>query len=227
MTHSNSSGSPIQESHAAPAEPEPDSPTARALRCEHISNAIGVRVLRIIKISGQEPTYRVELENARVAFPGVDKLIGQQSFRVKIASAVEYLLPQFSKKIWEQIAQLMLSAVTVEDGGAEAELEGAARMYLEGYLSETPFIQADEKQPRQTKSKPAIIEGQITICSHELLQHIKKTWNENLSIKDVVAMLSALGAKSQRLKGTQLRDQTRWFLPPEVFPPESSDLEDL
>jgi hypothetical protein len=35
---------------------------------------------------------------------------------------------------------MMLSAVTVEDGGAETELEGGARMYLEGYLSETPFI---------------------------------------------------------------------------------------
>ena len=226
MIHASSSGSPIQEAHATQTGPEPDAPTARALRCEHISNAIGVRVLRIIKVSGQEPTYRVELENTKVSFPCVDKLIGQQSFRVKIASAVEYLVPQFSKKVWEQIAQLMLSAVTIEDGGAEAELEGAARMYLEGYLSESPFIQVDEKQPRQTKSKPAIIEGQVTICSHELLQHIKKTWNENLSIKDVVAMLSALGAKSERLKGTQLRDQTRWFLPPDVFPPESSDPED-
>ncbi len=122
---------------------------------------------------------------------------------------------------------MMLSAVTVEDGGTETELEGGARMYLEGYLSETPFIRADERQPRQTKSKPAVIEGQITICSHELLQHIKRTWNENLSIKDVVAMLSALGARSERLKGTQLRDQTRWLLPPEVFPPESSNQEDL
>jgi len=40
-------------------------------------------------------------------------------------------------------------------------------------------------------------------------------------------MLSALGAKSERLKRTQLRDQTRWFLPPDVFPPEISDPEDV
>ena len=53
---------------------------ARALLCEQISKAIGVRVLRIVKVGGQDPTYRVELETAKISFASVDKLVGQQSF---------------------------------------------------------------------------------------------------------------------------------------------------
>ena len=200
----------------------PDTATARALLCEQISNAIGVRVLRIVKIGGQEPTYRVELEAARVGFPSVDKLVGQQSFRMKIASAVEHLVPRIPGKVWDRVAQMMLNALTVEDGGDESDLVGAAKMYVERYLSETPFIDAEEEQPYQTRFKPAVYEGQIAIRSHDLQQHINKAWGENRAIKEVTAMLSALGASSTRLKRTRLRDQSRWLLPSGEFAPESN-----
>jgi hypothetical protein len=115
---------------------------------------------------------------------------------------------------------MMLNALTVEDGGDEADLVGAARMYVERYLSETPFIDAEEDQPYQTRFKPAAYEGQIAIRSHDLQQHINKAWGENRAIKEVTAMLSALGASSTRLKRTRLRDQSRWLLPPSEFAPE-------
>lgn len=205
-----------------PVPQRPDTATARALLCEQISNAIGVRVIRIVKIGGQEPTYRVELEAARVGFPSVDKLVGQQSFRMKIASAVEHLVPRIPGKVWDRVAQMMLNALTVEDGGDESDLVGAAKMYVERYLSETPFIDAEEEQPYQTRFKPAVYEGQIAIRSHDLQQHINKAWGENRAIKEVTAMLSALGASSTRLKRTRLRDQSRWLLPPSEFAPESN-----
>lgn len=205
-----------------PAPQRPDTATARALLCEQISNAIGVRVLRIVKIGGQEPTYRVELEATKVGFASVDKLVGQQSFRMKIASAVEHLVPRIPGKAWDRIAQMMLNALTVEDGGDESDLVGAAKMYVERYLSETPFIDAEEEQPYQTRFKPAVYEGQIAIRSHDLQQHINKAWGENRAIKEVTAMLSALGASSTRLKRTRLRDQSRWLLPASEFAPESN-----
>jgi hypothetical protein len=115
---------------------------------------------------------------------------------------------------------MMLNALTVEDGGDEADLVGAARMYVERYLSETQFIDAEEDQPYQTRFKPAAYEGQIAIRSHDLQQHINKAWGENRAIKEVTAMLSALGASSTRLKRTCLRDQSRWLLPSSEFAPD-------
>jgi hypothetical protein len=211
---------PGQEPGQLSPQTKPESPTARALLCEQISKAIGVRVLRIVKIDGQEPTYRVELEGTKIGFPSVDRLVGQQSFRMKIASAVDHLVPRIPGKVWDRIAQMVLNALTVEDGGDEADLVGAARMYVERYLSETPFIDAEEDQPYQTRFKPAAYEGQIAVRSHDLQQHINKAWGENRAIKEVTAMLSALGASSTRLKRTRLRDQSRWLLPPSEFAPE-------
>jgi hypothetical protein len=187
--------------------------------CEQISNAIGVHVLRIVKIDGQEPTYRLELEATKIGFPSVDKLVGQQSFRMKIASAVDHLVPRIPPKVWDRVAQMILSALTVEDGGDEANLVGAAKLYVERYLAETPFIDAEGDHPYQTRSKPTVYEGQVAICSHDLQQHINKAWGENRAIKEVTAMLSALGASSTRLKRTRLRDQSRWLLPSNEFAP--------
>jgi hypothetical protein len=210
---------PVEEPGQPSPQTKPDSPTARALMCEHISNAIGVRVLRIVKIDGQEPTYRLELEATKIGFPSVDKLVGQQSFRMKIASAVDHLVPRIPPKVWDRVAQMILNALTVEDGGDEANLVGAAKLYVERYIAETPFIDAEEDHPYQTRFKPTVYEGQVAICSHDLQQHINKAWGENRAIKEVTAMLSALGASSTRLKRTRLRDQSRWLLPSGEFAP--------
>ena len=211
---------PGEEGGNPSSQTRPDSPTARALLCEQISDAIGVRVLRIVKIDGQEPTYRLELEATKIGFPSVDKLVGQQSFRMKIASAVDHLVPRIPPKVWDRVAQMILNALTVEDGGDEANLVGAAKMYVERYLSETPFIDAEEDHPYQTRFKPTVYEGRVAICSHDLQQHINKAWGENRAIKEVTAMLSALGGTSTRLKRTRLRDQSRWLLPPSDFAPD-------
>jgi len=210
-----------EEGGGASPQAKPDSPTGRALLCEQISNAIGVRVLRIVKIDGQEPTYRLELEATKIGFPSVDKLVGQQSFRMKIASAVDHLVPRIAPRVWDRVAQMILNALTVEDGGDESKLVGAAKLYVERYLSETPFIDAEEDHPYQTRFKPTVYEGQVAICSHDLQQHINKAWGENRAIKEVTAMLSALGASSTRLKRTRLRDQSRWLLPSNEFVPDA------
>ncbi len=180
-----------------------------------------MRVLRILKITGKEPTYQVELEAAKIELPNVSKLVGQTSFRMAIASAADRLIPKIKMKVWEQIAQTMLDALTVEDGGEETDFVGSVRIYLENYLSETPFIDSIEEQPIQTRRKPTIIDGKIAICSIDLQSHINKTCNENRSVKSVASMLAALGASSARIRGARLRDQSRWLLPLAEFAPDA------
>jgi hypothetical protein len=69
---------PVEEPGHPSLQTKPDSPTARALLCEQISNAIGVRVLRIVKIDGQEPTYRLELETTKMGSPALTNLSGSR-----------------------------------------------------------------------------------------------------------------------------------------------------
>ena len=199
---------------------KPDSATARAILCDQISTVLGVRVLRILKITGKEPTYQVELETAKIELPNVSKLVDQRSFRMAIASAADRLIPKIKPKVWEQLAQAMLDALTIEDGGEETDFVGSVRIHLESYLSETPFIDSIDEQPIQTRRKPTIIDGKIAICSSDFQSHINQTNNENHSVKAVASMLAALGATSTRIRNARLRDQSRWLLPVTEFAPD-------
>lgn len=88
---------------------------------------------------------------------------------------MDRLIPRVKPKLWEQVAQAMLDALTIEDGGEETDFVGSARMYVDNYLSETFFIESVVDQPLQTRWKPAVIDGQIIIRSSDLQLHLNKT----------------------------------------------------
>jgi hypothetical protein len=208
----------LADSAAAPAQ-QPDPETIRAVLCEQISAVLGVRVLRLVKLTGKEPVYRMELERRKIEFASVAKLIEQNSVRVAIAAAADRIIPRIKPKAWEQLAQMLLDACVVEEGSAEMEFEGAARMHVAQYLAETVFIPAIEAQTIQNARKPTVINGQIAICASDLQMYVNKTTFQNLSIKAVASSLAALGAKSTRVRRAKCRDQSRWLLPVEEFDP--------
>jgi hypothetical protein len=203
----------------APEQSPADPATLRALLCGHISTVLGVPVLRLVKLTGKEPMYRMELEQTKIEFPTVAKLIEQHAVRVFIAGAVGRLIPKIKPKQWEAVAQMMLDACVIEQGSEELEFEGAARMHVAQYLAETAFIQSLESQTIQNARKPTVINGQITICASDLQLYINKTTFQNLSVKAVASSLAAIGAKSMRVRGAKCRDQSRWLLPVEEFDP--------
>ena len=65
-----------------------------------------------------------------------------------------------------------------------------------------------------------IIDGKVTVCASDLQTYVNKTTFQNLSVKAVAGMLSALGATSTRVRGAKFKDQSRWVLPTAEFAPE-------
>src|ERR1039457_1419107 len=64
-----------------------DPAAARALLCERISAVLGVRVCRLVKFAGKEPTYHMELEDGKIEFLSVRKLMSQSAVRDQIGRA--------------------------------------------------------------------------------------------------------------------------------------------
>jgi len=201
--------------HSASLDPA----TARALLCERISDVLGVRICRLVKFTGKEPTFHMELEDGKIEFTSVAKLISQESVRLAIAGQMGKLIRRHKPKVWEPLAQAMLDACIVEQGGEENEWEGAARMYVAQYLAETGFIDTIEGQPLQNQRKPIIQDGKVGICASDLQMFINKTTFQNLSVKAVASMLGALGGKSIRVRGAKFKEQSRWILPADQFDP--------
>jgi hypothetical protein len=221
-------GPTTEAPQAAPCAPEdrpadgnamPGPELGKTLLCEQISRALGVRIVRLVKITGKEPAYHMELEDAKIEFPHVGKLISQEAVRVAIAAAAGKLIPRIKPKHWEQLAQVMLDACIVEQGSVEMEWEGAARTYVAQYLAETGFIESIDGQTVQNQRKPMVIDGRIAINASDLQIYVNKTTFQNLSVKAIASMLSVMGGKQVRVRGQRFREQSRWLLPVEQFDP--------
>ena len=210
----------------APSEQKPDDAerpvdplAAKAALCESISAAIGIRILRVVKITGKEPSYQIELEHGRIELTNVSRLIEQKSLRVAIASAVNKIIPKIKPRVWERLAQAMLDALIEREGGIETEFEGSMRVSLGHYLTETAFIPSIEGQPSHAIRRPMIMGEQIAVNSVDLQLYLNKTFGQNLSVKAIASMLSAIGAQSIRVRGAKIREQGRWLLPLDQFKP--------
>ena len=190
---------------------------SKAAICQKLSETLGVSILRITKVSGHLPVYQMELACGKVEFSDVGKLINQGSLRNKLAAACGKIIRRFRTKEWEEIAQALLDACTVEDGGEEMELEGAARLRINQYLSAVAFIDSLEGQHRESVRKPMIVGETITICLTDLQSFIAKTGYEAITTPSTAAILHAVDATARRFRG-KYPEHTRWLLPPDKFP---------
>ena len=117
---------------------------------------LAIRSLRLVKITGKEPQYRMELaDGQKIEFANVGKLIAQESRArrpspPRSAGSSRRSKPR-SGRSWRRPCSTPASSST---GTEEMEWEGAARMYLQHYLAETGFIPAIEGQRLQDQRKP-------------------------------------------------------------------------
>jgi len=196
-----------------------DPAAAKALLCERISAVLGVRICRLVKFAGKNPTFRMELEEKKIEFLSVRKFMSQSAVRAESAASTGKIIRKFKGKDWDQLAQAMLDACVIEQGGEENEREGTARMYVAQYLAETGFLDTLEGQQVQNQRKPIVLDGKVAICASDLQIYVNKTMLQILSVKAVASMLGALGGQSIRVRGQKFKEQGRWALPLGQFDP--------
>lgn len=54
--------------------------TPLAILCDRVSAVLGVRILRIVKVTGKDPTYRMELGSSTVHFSNISKAYRPEEF---------------------------------------------------------------------------------------------------------------------------------------------------
>jgi hypothetical protein len=197
--------------------------TKKALLCQKISQLLGIGLLRIVKLSGKEPMFLMELAEGRIEFPDVGKLISQNSMRLALAGKVGKIMPTFKPGDWRHIAQMLLDACVVRETTDDLELEGEARIYVRRYLSGVPFIESPADHPEETRYRPMVYEGKLALSSTDMQLYLNRTMSQTRSVKSVAAMLAALGAESVRVRpdsfSGDFKEQSRWSLPIKEFDP--------
>jgi len=209
---------PTSDKSTRAAEVGPTSQTKKAQMCAQISQMLGVSILRLVKVPGKEPVYFMQLEEGRIEFD-VAKLISQKAVNLAFAAKVGKIIPSFKPQQWRNLTQMMLDACTVIEGTDDLELEGAARIQVDRYLSENPCIPTLEGTTSHDKLKPVIDKGKIAVSATDLQIFIIKSTGQNCSVKAAAALLAALGSHAVRVRGHGFREQGRWALPVNEFDP--------
>jgi hypothetical protein len=212
-------GAPVALGAGGSTDKPLDPATAKALLCERISAVLGVRICRLVKFAGKASTYQMKFEEKKAAFLSVRKLMSQSAVREEIAASTGKIIRKFKGSDWDQLAQAMLDACVIEQGGEENEREGVASRYVAHYLAETGFLDTLEGQEVQNLRKPIVLDGKVAICASDLQMFVNKTMLQILSVKAVASMLGALSGQSIRVRGQKFKEQGRWVLPLDQFDP--------
>lgn len=225
------SAAPETTGQAAPAHEPEQFVTAEEVRArmtdaqrlevlDTLSLWLGIRVLRILKITGKDPSYLIETETKKVLIESVEWLLDQKKMRLRIGGALDVLIPKQSPDRWESIAAMILAASVPQDSGEEQEVEGETRLLLEGYLRSRPFVSADSRDDSKAKF-PMVSEGEITVSLIDIRSWIAREQGpgERPSLKALAVMLSAIEARKIRWRRGST-DGHRWALPVQQWPPE-------
>jgi len=212
--------SPPPDVTPTPAPPNPEvEDRKRAAICHQVSDDMALtppcRLLRMVMISGKDPQYRMEFTNRlQIEIPSYDKLMDRRFVLNRIGAQIGRVMIRPKSRDWPVVAQKLLNACIVEEGTDEMDWTGSMRQYLHHYLKETNFIRAIEDEPKlQDQRKPMVVNGRVTLIAAELQGYINKTTFQFLSINKITGALSALGARSMRVRGSKFKDQSRWALP--------------
>ena len=202
-----------------PPPPAPD-PVAedrkRVALCGDISVLLKLaapyQLLRMVEIKGKDPQYRMELENGtKIEISSYKKLMDQGEMLSLIGAQIRRRMDHLKVAVWNTVAQMFLDACIVEQG---LDWLDTVREYVQHYLTSTRFIRSIEEELRiEDQRRPMVINGRITVLAAELRAFIQKREFEEYSKIKVAGMLSAIGAKPIRVRGSKFKDQSRWALP--------------
>ena len=196
-----------------------DGPNEKARLCQQLSVILGVQILRLVKVSGEEPVFFMDLEQGRIQIPNIGKLVSLTFVRNAIAGKVGKLIKIKPKQWDQQLAQMILDACVVQECTDDLELEGKARMYIGQYLADVPFIASPGGQSVADRYRPMVEDGRILLSARDMQVYLNRNAEEKLSVKAVGAMAAVIGAKAVRVRGQGFREQSRWALPVKEFDP--------
>jgi hypothetical protein len=205
----------------APAAKELSEEDQKAALCEKVSTAIGILIpiTRLVRITGKDPSFRMELaDDTKIEFTSISKFRNQEAIRDALAAQTRWLMPPIKPARWREVAQDMLHACFDEEGPIEAKWEDSARDTVGRYLEDNGFIEDIATADPQYRGKPIVRWGRIAINTTDFHGWINRTTFQNMSVKALASMLSAMGAEQRRVTGKH-REQSRWLLPIEHFNP--------
>jgi hypothetical protein len=182
------------------APPDQRSDTERADVLARLSKAIGIEFTRITRSPSDPPVFGIETPYGGGSLGGVDAVINNRKFRVKIAEMTNRIPRSFKQENWDPLAQGLLNVAEIEDLGVETTLAGRAETLVSLYLGNHGRQRVAEMSEKARDILPIRLEPFIGEDGHtRIFASGFRTWlaehqHDPMSGNQVAELLAAIGA---------------------------------
>lgn len=208
---------------AAPVSDDPDAPVpdAHGDALAALSELLGIRVHRFVRLMAAQPEFRIETEFGGIDLGGVGTVTSQTQFRNQIAALTKQLIPKQKAPAWERTVRVLLSVCEDVSIGAEATDEGMALGWLTGYIDENErYLTANADLSEAIKGKYPFHNEAGDVCFFlTSFQYWIKTSRDGggvaVSAKEIGKKLRACGCVPDTIRPHRSTRHV-WVIPAEI-----------
>lgn len=202
----------------ADEEPEPeggDEPRLAAVAAtKQLGALLGVDIVRVVQITGDQDAWRFELPNGKTASVNSSVALIKPDSLISAMLSRGYSIPDFTRKQWAPVRHLISAARICVYGGAEADYQQNCRNLLDKYLAEVGVCASAEHAfgDRRTVYLPFATgeNGRIAIDSTNFRSWLQRSEGESSKVSQ---WLADIQARPQVFEIPNRAPQERWVLP--------------
>ncbi|MBI9082709.1 MAG: hypothetical protein JEZ11_03870 [Desulfobacterales bacterium] len=168
----------------------------RAEKIALIKASLGFEVVSIDKYMADTVTYVLKTTTHEIPLPGVACLLRHKNLQDSIGEAIDFRIPNVSKRQWAILSQALLALVTTVAMPAEATLKGRLKYWLRDYLDGKPQFTAAEAAAEQD---PFVKGGNWHIFVDSLMDYMRQKKSIEEGRSTIITALKRLGLESQKV----------------------------
>jgi len=214
------SGAPVMSEAAAMIT---DPIQRRGQLCQEISEKLGVTIVKLTKITGENPHYLVHTEKGVLEFASPLQIRSYETWCNKLYGQLDHVIdPPIKAKEWLKLSKKIALACEIQECAPNETFEGKCTAWLKEYLADQPFIAQIEGTPVQNQKLPMVYEGRIVVHTDAYSAWLTKHHHGDYSSNKAATMLKVLGAEvTKKFRNSRYNRQMRWVLPLPAFDPET------
>ena len=199
-------------------EPEMSADERQAL-LDDLSEALGFRIVSMVRYMTSPPTFVLETEKGRIELGNAQGILSYDRFRTSVASMTRKVI-RVPRKHWDAWAQQLFNVCVDENVTSDATWFGGLEVALATYfMQRRPAISDgwidDEWREQAARCGPFVIGDKVYIHTQDLHHVMKLTRGDNTSREHYAVLLRAFGAKPRRVNagsGRNRRSRDYWEL---------------
>ena len=168
-----------------------------------ISRSLGVEITTVTRSRSDPPTFGIRTPHGDGDIGGIESIISNRRFRLKVAEITNRLAKKFKDENWESIAQALLQVAELEELGVETTTAGRAETLVSLYLGSSPPQAIEQMDERSRLVLPVSLmpfigpDGRTRIFSAGFKRWLGEVQREDLSAVEIGTLLRSIGCKNE------------------------------